>query len=220
MTDCSGAAAAVFPSEPERQIYNNAILDRGMSNAARRGAVDTMEAAYAAAGVADFAAWVHESDVAMADELCSRGYSLSESTRAMGMTLDDFAIAPPPLDLAPLDWSEYLRLLEVPDGLLAGADPDAFHVIIARLDGVSVATAMTFDSPDGDCGVFNVSTLAPARRRGLATAVVARHLHDAVGRGCRTASLQSTEMGERVYAAIGFRDLGRILEFVPRPGRR
>ena len=133
--------------------------------------------------MANFAAWVHESDVAMAGELCSRGYSLNESTRAMGMTLDDFAIAPPPLDLAPPDWSEYLRLLEVPDGLLAGADPDAFHVIIARLDGVSVATAMTFDGPDGDCGVFNVSTLAPARRRGLATAVVARHLHDAVGHG-------------------------------------
>jgi hypothetical protein len=32
----------------------------------------------------------------------------------------------------------------------------------------------------------------------------------------RTASLQSTPMAERVYAAVGFRDLGRILEFGPR----
>jgi len=30
-----------------------------------------------------------------------------------------------------------------------------------------------------------------------------------------TASLQSTPMAERVYAAIGFRDLGRFLEYVP-----
>jgi hypothetical protein len=30
-----------------------------------------------------------------------------------------------------------------------------------------------------------------------------------------TASLPSTEMAERVYAAVGFRDLGRILEYVP-----
>jgi hypothetical protein len=28
-----------------------------------------------------------------------------------------------------------------------------------------------------------------------------------------------TEMAERVYAAAGFRDLGRILEYVPREGR-
>jgi predicted GNAT family acetyltransferase len=29
------------------------------------------------------------------------------------------------------------------------------------------------------------------------------------------ASLQSTPMAERVYAAVGFRDLGRFLEYVP-----
>ena len=39
--------------------------------------------------------------------------------------------------------------------------------------------------------------------------------HDAAARGCHTASLQATVMAERVYAAVGFRDLGRILEFVP-----
>jgi hypothetical protein len=40
-------------------------------------------------------------------------------------------------------------------------------------------------------------------------------VHDAAARGCRTASLQSTAMAERVYAAVGFHDLGRILEYVP-----
>jgi predicted GNAT family acetyltransferase len=34
-------------------------------------------------------------------------------------------------------------------------------------------------------------------------------------RGCQTLSLQSTPMAERVYAAVGFRDLGRLLEYVP-----
>ena len=66
-----------------------------------------------------------------------------------------------------------------------------------------------------DCGIYNVGTLESARRRGLATALTALHLHDALARGCRTASLQSTAMAERVYAAVGFRDLGRILEYVP-----
>ena len=102
----------------------------------------------------------------------------------------------------------------MPAGLLSGADPSAFHTLAARLAGENVATAIAFDH-DGDCGMFNMSTLEAARRRGLGTALTARHVHDAVERGCATASLQSTAMAERVYAAVGFRDLGRILEYVP-----
>jgi predicted GNAT family acetyltransferase len=53
-----------------------------------------------------------------------------------------------------------------------------------------------------------------ARRRGLGTALTALHLQLARDRGCKTASLQATEMAERIYAAIGFRDLGRFVEYV------
>jgi predicted GNAT family acetyltransferase len=73
---------------------------------------------------------------------------------------------------------------------------------------------MAFDH-DGDCGIYNVGTLERARRRGLGTALTTLQAHDALTRGCQTASLQSTPMAERVYAAVGFRDLGRILEYVP-----
>ena len=68
---------------------------------------------------------------------------------------------------------------------------------------------------EGDCGVFNVATVAHARRRGLGTAITALQLHQARKRGRVTASLQSTTMGERVYAAAGFHLLARYLEFVP-----
>ena len=74
---------------------------------------------------------------------------------------------------------------------------------------------MAFDHGD-DCRIYNIGTLAQARRRGLGSAVTALLLHDALARGCQTASLQSTEMAERVYATVGFRDLGRILEYAPR----
>jgi predicted GNAT family acetyltransferase len=73
---------------------------------------------------------------------------------------------------------------------------------------------MAFDH-DRDCGVFNVYTLEAARRRGLGTALTTRLLLDARGRGCSTASLHSSEIAEGVYAAVGFRDLGRVLEFTP-----
>jgi GNAT superfamily N-acetyltransferase len=209
-----GVSAAVFPSDPERAVYNNALLDRDLGRTERAAAVDAMEAAYNSAGVDRYAAWGHESDDGMRAELSGRGYAVGESTRAMGMSLDDIALAPPEVELQPLDWAdylEYLRIVGVPAGLLSGADPSAFHILGARLAGENVATAIAFDH-DGDCGVFNMSTLEAARRRGLGTALTARHVHDAVERGCSTASLQSTPMAERVYAAVGFRDLGRILE--------
>jgi GNAT superfamily N-acetyltransferase len=213
----SGVSAAVFPSDPERAVYNNALLDRDLGRAERAAAVDAMEAAYDTAGVDRFATWVHESDEGMRAELSSRGYTVAESTRAMGMSLDEISIALPEVDFEPLDWAgylEYLRVVGVAAGLLSGADPSAFHILGAQLAGETVATAIAFDH-DGDCGVFNMSTLEAVRRRGLGTALTARHVHDAVERGCSTASLQATPIAKRVYAAVGFRDLGRFLEYVP-----
>jgi ribosomal protein S18 acetylase RimI-like enzyme len=207
-------AVAVFPHGPERDVYNNAVLARGLPATRRPDAIAAMEDAYAAAGVARFAAWVHESDPAMREELQRRGYVLDETTRAMGMALDDIRVPRPAIEAAGLPWPDYLRSFGLPPGLLATADHGAFHVLAARVDGEAVAAALAFDCED-DCGIYNVGTLEGARRRGLGTALTALQLHAARDRGRRTASLQSTAMAEGVYAAVGFRDLGRIFEYVP-----
>jgi GNAT superfamily N-acetyltransferase len=209
-----GVAAAVFPHEPERAVYNNALLDRDLGASERAGALDAMAAVYAAAGVARFAAWVHESDEPMRAELEQRGYTLDTTTRAMGMALDDIAVARPQIPLRPARWLEYLTMEQLPLDFLATADHAAFHLLAARIDGEMVAAALAYDFAD-DCGIYNVGTVEKARKRGLGTALTAAQAYDARDRGCRTASVQSTEMAERVYAAVGFRDLGRILEYVP-----
>ena len=206
-----GVDVGVFPEGPEREVFNNAVLAHGLARADRARALDAMVEAYADAGVSAYAAWVHESDTAMRADLGDRGFVVQETTWAMGRTLDDVPDEPPDVDLAPDDWHEYLRVLELPPGLLTTADPTAFHVSLARLDGETVAAAMAFDHHD-DCGVYNVGTLPRARRRGLAGALTLVQLREARSRGRRTATLQSTEMGRRVYAGAGFRDLGRILE--------
>jgi ribosomal protein S18 acetylase RimI-like enzyme len=208
-----GACVGVFPQEPERTFYNNAWLESDLATSDRNEALDAIEAAYEAAGITHFAVWIHERDTAMRADLERRGYAEAESTRAMGMALDDLGRPRPGIELGPPDWSEYLRIMEIPSGYLAHADRSAFHVLVGRLGGEAVATAMAFDH-DADCGVYNVTTLEHARRRGLGTALTLLHLHDARERGCRTASLQSTPMAEHVYASVGFRDLGRILEYV------
>jgi ribosomal protein S18 acetylase RimI-like enzyme len=212
-----GVAAAVFPAEPERSIYNNALLERDLAPAERAAALDAMEAAYAAARVTRFAAWTHETDRGLRADLEARGYAIDTVTRAMGMALADLRVPRPEIALERADWPAYLRHLArfgLPAGLLGGVDPGAFHVLLAACDGETVATALAFDA-GGDSGIYNVGTLEHARRRGLGTALTALLAHDALARGCRTATLQSTEMAERLYAAVGFRDLGRIVEYTP-----
>jgi predicted GNAT family acetyltransferase len=157
---------------------------------------------------------VHDSDEAMRLELDARGYALDTSTRAMSMALDAVRMPAPQVDAVPLSWSEHLDVFDLPRDLLANGAHEAFRLLAARVDGKNVAVAMAFDH-NSDCGIYNVGTLEPYRRRGLATALTALHLRDAAARGCRTASVQATAMAEHVYASIGFRDLGRHLEYVP-----
>lgn len=207
-----GVAAAVFPDDPERGVYNNALLDRDLDSAARADALDAMEAAYAAAGVARFAAWAHESDAELRDDLERRGYAVDTTTRAMGMSVEDADLERPDLAVERCSWEEHTRAFGLPPDLLAGGDHRPFDVSVVRIDGRPVATAMAFDF-DGDCGIYNVTTFEGFRGRGLATALTAVQIHAARERGCRTATLQATEMAEGVYAAVGFQDLGRIVEY-------
>jgi ribosomal protein S18 acetylase RimI-like enzyme len=207
-----GVAAAVFPEQPEREVYNNAVLTRELDAAERADAIETMESAYAAAGVTGFAVWAHESDRAMQCELARRGYLVAERTRAMAIELDDRLPAAPDVEQASLEWAEYVDRFGLPPGLLANLDLSPFYLLVGRADEEPATTALAFDW-DGDCGIYNVTTLAHARRRGLGSALTALQLRHAHARGCTTASLQATPMAERMYARIGFRDLGRIEEF-------
>lgn len=208
-----GCAVAVFPAGPERLFYNNAVLTRGLDRNDAGEAVDEIVAAYKGADVDRYAVWAHESEEAAIAEMAGRGLHLDTTTRAMAMSLDEIALPLPDVELGPSDWYEYLRIIEVPDGTLAGVDPANFQILVARLDGENVAASMAYDQ-DGDCGIFNVGTLEPARRHGLGTALTALHLHQARDRGCTTASLQSTEIAEGVYASAGFRSLGLFIEYV------
>lgn len=210
-----GVIAAVFPCGPERDIYNNAVLAQGLSKTGCAEAIEVMESGYRKAGVEYFAAWVSEEDMRMRTELERRGYTVSEITRAMGMDLDRIALPRPMPELAPPAFPDYRRLF-LPGDLLAGCDPTAFRLTLGRLDGETVAAAISLEV-EGDCGIYNVETLEPARRRGLGTSLTLLHLYGARDRGCTTASLQSTAMAERMYTATGFRDLGRIIEYSPRP---
>jgi ribosomal protein S18 acetylase RimI-like enzyme len=213
---------AVFPSAPERVVYNNTLLGRGLDQARADAAIRLLEQLYASAGVDGYAVWAHESEAASIACLEAGGYHVDTTTRAMAMSLDAMGIPQPHARLTSADWPQYVQVLGklgAPEGLLRDMDPIDFHAAVACLDGKQVAAAIAYDH-GGDCGIYNVGTMPHARRRGLGTALTARLLHDARQRGCTTASLQATEMAERLYAAVGFRDLGRFIEYVREAGLR
>jgi GNAT superfamily N-acetyltransferase len=217
VTRIEDGAIAAFPHPPDRDFLNNAVLARRPADIA--ATVARVEVAYARVGVERFAIWVHESEPATAEELRGRGYRLDTSTRTMAMSTADLAafdsatLGLPTLEVIEPGLKEFWAVDGL-DGLLPTLDPSAAHLYVARVDDEDVAMLMAFDHA-GDCGIYMVGTVPGARRRGVATALSAHAVAAARDRGCTTASLQSTEMAERIYARVGFVDLGRWEEYVP-----
>ena len=75
---------------------------------------------------------------------------------------------------------------------------------VAFLDGRPVGSAGVH--PTGDvAGLYNVTTLPGARRRGVGTAATLMALGEMRRRGVQTAVLGTTEMGRSIYERLGFR---------------
>jgi GNAT superfamily N-acetyltransferase len=108
------------------------------------------------------------------------------------------------------------------ESLLAAMSRDSFgdaaaaHYYLARLHGAPVATAaLTYAA--GVAGVFAVTTIEAARRRGIGAAVTLAPLLDARERGYHVGVLQASEMGYPVYARIGFSEQFRYRTYLWRP---
>jgi GNAT superfamily N-acetyltransferase len=213
VSEPAGAAIAAFVRSPEREFLNNAVLAPGLT--AFGTTLETIEHTYGTHAIERYAIWVHESERGVAAELQARGYRYDTSTRTMAMPVDELAaVDTSGLDLATTDLEEFWRLAEV-EGLVPDLPVAGAHFYVARHDGENAATLMAFDHK-GDCGIYIVGTVPTARRRGIATALSAHAAAEARRRGCTTVSLQATEMAVGVYARVGFRDLGRYEEYVPR----
>ena len=65
----------------------------------------------------------------------------------------------------------------------------------------------------GVAGIYGVSTLPPARRQGIARALVLRAIEEARRVGYRVVILSPTDMSERIYHRLGFREYTRIRHY-------
>lgn len=217
-----GADAAVFPHGQAGEVFNNALLRGDGSDLP--GTLSALRSVYAETGVEQFALWVHESRRDALAVAADAGWRETESTRAMAA---DLAVAAAPAAEAAsvaepvgvrverlTEPGELFTLNGVGADLLDGWPPGARGFVARDGDGRVLSGAMAFHL-DGDCEIGFVSTDPAARRRGLARRVLAALLADAVAAGCATATLHATPVAESLYAAAGFRDLGRMVELSP-----
>jgi ribosomal protein S18 acetylase RimI-like enzyme len=87
------------------------------------------------------------------------------------------------------------------------------RTVVAYLDGRPVAAAQTLLS-HGIAGVYCVGTLEAARGRGLGDLVTRAVTNRAFDEGARANTLQASQMGEPIYARMGWDELYRYTSLV------
>jgi ribosomal protein S18 acetylase RimI-like enzyme len=204
-----GVVASVVPSAPESPTLNAAVAiepDWAPEH------LEELAARYQRAGVRRWGVWLDGGARHAAQALARAGMVVTSASPGMGALLDELpAVGEPPrvADLATvgrindLAYGNYDGRLErtltpLPNGIVKGYRAD--------LDGRPAAVALALHHGE-DCGVSFVATVPEARRRGLATDVMRQVLQEARRSGCTTTTLQATEVGERLYAALGYRRL-------------
>ncbi len=208
----STVVAAVFPCWP---ALNNAIMLTTPDSTTTASAVSQLAPGYAEGGVEAWALWIpsRATDLAAPDSVRDvSGLKRDTTTLVMQATLPrglcqhdsvvrtSIATATRASD-EPVPVSD----IEEPEG------PNLAGWVLIH-DQVAVAGAWSF-LHHRDCGIYAVGTVPRWRRQGLASALVEHMLAEAQLRGARTATLQSTRMGQPLYESLGFQPAGRYEEW-------
>ena len=224
VVELDGVRGAVVPACPERSVVNSVCYETAGQLAS---ALDSLAAAYDEAGVHAWTVWVPQQDREAARLLEAAGHLLDAAPEAMGMELD--GVERPD---AALDWTRgtdldvVARINDLAYGYdgsferaLDGVGPDVFALYVAKVEGQPASCCAT-QALGGDCHVTLVATLAEARGRGLAGALMGHALADAREAGLETSSLVATRAGRPVYERLGYRGVGAVQMWERRrPGR-
>jgi ribosomal protein S18 acetylase RimI-like enzyme len=204
-----GLVASIVPSSPDSPTLNAAVA---IDADAAPEHLQELRHRYKDAKVRRWGLWMDGRAVLPSQALTQAGMVVTTASPGMGAVLDDLTTEddePQRADLITvgrvndLAYGNYDGRLErtlkpLPNGILHGYRVD--H------DGKPAAVALALHH-GGDCGVSFVATIPKARRRGLGTQVMRQVFSAAKQDGCTTATLQATDVGERLYGALGFRHL-------------
>jgi GNAT superfamily N-acetyltransferase len=211
-----GVVGSVAPAIPFRSIFNSAAYRDSRQLAA---VLPRLSADYEAAGVTAWGVWVHESDQLAMAAIEAAGLRRDSQPTAMIAALDVFeagASGGAKLETAQ-DLEEFDSVLaaayDFPPGVLVYCFPsllEEFRGFVARDPAGTPVCALATVEVGGDCGVTLVGTAPEARGQGHASQLLQFALAEARERGCRTSTLQATQMGEAIYARLGYRPFGAM----------
>lgn len=106
-----------------------------------------------------------------------------------------FEVSPDRIDFMINSWHHFINI----------ANPETCLTYLAYLDGKPVATSLLF-LQGGVAGIYAVSTIPEARRKGIGSQVTLHPLLLARSMGYKAGILQASEMGKSVYQALGFKE--------------
>ena len=203
-----GIVASFVPSAPDSPTLNAAIA---LDSTLERRALQALKERYGQIGIRRWGVWTDGAKTQVVDALQDAGMRITSSSPGMGSAIETLQLnghAPAgPADLATVGRVNDLAygnpdarlertLAPLPSGLL--------HAYRADLDGKPASVALALHHGE-DCGISFVATAPYARRHGLASDVMARVALDAQEAGCTSTSLQATDLGEKLYRALGYR---------------
>jgi ribosomal-protein-alanine N-acetyltransferase len=203
-----GVLASVVPVAPESPTLNAAIA---LAPELDPAVLTELHETYRDSGVRRWGVWTDGNQAGVIAALEHFGLHLSTSSPGMGAAIADLQLN----GHAPAEATDLATVGRVNDLAYGNADgrlertlaplaPGPLRGYRADLGGEPAAAALALHH-DEDCGVSFVATAPHARRRGLARDVMVRVALEAREDGRTSATLQATDLGEKLYTALGYR---------------
>lgn len=234
-----GSAIAEFETRPGACWWHTEIPHPWFNGvlcsqeAAEDAILEEALAFFAARQVGDFTWWLAPEvpTAAWADTLRSHRFHLDANTPGMAVDLAALTATvahPPALVIRPVEdlatFREWCRVFAqgygIPEPLITpmfelfsslGLDWP-FGYYLGYINGHPVATSTLFLAA-GAAGIYNVATLPEYRGQGIGAALTLAPLQQAREEGYQIGTLQSSQMGYRVYQRLGFETVCRMEHF-------
>lgn len=221
LVELDGVQATVVPARPWFGIFSSVFYEDSARLAA---ALPRLVDEYARSGVFAWSVWVPPEDSDTPGLLAKYGFVREASPLRMAAAISEIGWeSDDDLDLlADPTWEIVARCNDRAWGVLAEwtmaaafetMHDSASHLYAVKGMGRDVVAALIAREESEDCYLWFVATVPDAQRKGIGARLVRHALKEAGRRGCRTTSLESSSAGERLYATLGYRSLGRYRRF-------
>ena len=203
-----GIVASVVPAAPDSPTLNAAIV---VGDELDLELLEAMRTRWEQLGVRRWGVWVDGFKFRVTDTLRLARMRVTSSSPGMATELAPQSLngsAPAlPADLATVGHVNDLAYGN-PDArlerTLSPLRPGLLHAYVEELRGRPASVALALHHQQ-DCGISFVATAPHARRQGLASHVMQTVALEAQQAGLTSATLQATNLGEKLYVALGYR---------------